>query len=304
MPKVIDLNEIVEEMLYLLRQLAGSNINLAWLPDADLWQIKIDSVQIDQIMTNLCANARDAITGEGNITVETGNVAFDEAYCTEHPGFVAGKYVKLCVSDDGCGMGKDTQGNLFEPFFTTKGEGQGTGLGLATVYGIVKQNNGFINIYSEPGEGTTFNIYLPRYTGKSEPVQKECPLGSVIRGNETILLVDDAPEILELITRPLEQLGYTVLTATTPDKAICLFEEYICQINILVADVIMPKMNGRDLANKLLSRDSNLKTLFMSGHTTTAIAHMGVLDEDACFIQKPFASKDIASKIREILDCE
>ncbi len=303
-PKVIDLNEIVEEMVYLLRQLAGYDIELAWLPDADLWLIKIDPVQIDQIMTNLCANARDAIAGKGNITVETGNVTLDEAYCSEYPEFVIGKYVKLCVSDDGCGMDKDTQGNLFEPFFTTKEEDHGTGLGLSTVYGIVKQNNGFINIYSEPGKGTTFNVYLPRYTSESEPVQKESLLDAVIRGSETILLVDDALVILESITKPLEQLGYTVLTATTPDMAIRQFEEYAGQIHLLVTDVIMPKMNGRDLANELLSRNSNLKSLFMSGHTTAAIGHMGVLDEDAYFIQKPFASKAIASKVREVLDRE
>ncbi len=163
-PKVLALNKIVEDMINLLRRLAGSKIDLAWQPDTELWQVKIDPVQIDQIMTNLCSNARDAISGEGNITVETRNIAFDEAYCAEHPGFVAGNFVKLCVRDDGCGMDKDTKKNLFEPFFTTKEESLGTGLGLSTVYGVVEQNNGFISVDSELGEGTTVKIYLPRYT--------------------------------------------------------------------------------------------------------------------------------------------
>ncbi|MCP4263995.1 MAG: hypothetical protein GY777_00190 [Candidatus Brocadiaceae bacterium] len=163
-PKVLALNKIVEDMINLLRRLAGSKIDLAWQPDTELWQVKIDPVQIDQIMTNLCSNARDAISGEGNITVKTRNIAFDEAYCAEHPGFVAGNFVKLCVRDDGCGMDKDTKKNLFEPFFTTKEESLGTGLGLSTVYGVVEQNNGFISVDSELGEGTTVKIYLPRYT--------------------------------------------------------------------------------------------------------------------------------------------
>ncbi len=163
-PRVLALNKIVEDMINMLRRLAGSKIDLAWQPDTELGQIKIDPVQIDQIMTNLCANARDAIAGKGNIKVETRNIDFDESYCAEHPEFVAGKFVRLCVIDDGCGMDKNTKKSLFEPFFTTKGEGQGIGLGLSTVYGVVKQNNGFISVDSEPGEGTTFNIYLPRYT--------------------------------------------------------------------------------------------------------------------------------------------
>ncbi|MCP4413817.1 MAG: response regulator [Gammaproteobacteria bacterium] len=301
-PKVTDLNEMVEEIVNLLRQLAGQYIKLTWLPGADLWQIKIDPVQIDQIMTNLCANARDAISGKGNITIETENVVFDEVYCTEYPEFVAGEFVMLYVRDDGCGMDGDVLENLFEPFFTTKGESLGTGLGLSTVYGIVKQNDGFISIDSEHGKGTIFKIYLPRFTNKSEPVQEEGLLETVSRGNETVLLVDDAPLILESITKQLEHLGYTVLTATTPDMAIRLFEEYAGQVHLLVTDVIMPKMNGWDLSNELLSRNSNLKSLFMSGHTTAAIGHMGVLGEDAYFIQKPFTSNAIVSKVREVLD--
>jgi CheY-like chemotaxis protein len=212
--------------------------------------------------------------------------------------------VRLVVSDNGCGMEKETLARLFEPFFTTKDVGQGTGLGLATVYGIVKQNNGFINVYSEPDKGTTFTIYLPRHTAKAEQMRKESPLAPAARGHETILLVEDEPAILKMTTRLLESQGYTVVAASTPGEAIRLAREHAGEIRLLMTDVVMPEMNGRDLAKNLLSLYPQLKRLFMSGYTANVIAHQGVLDEGVYFIQKPFSIQDLAAQVREALDGE
>ena len=303
-PKVLDLNDTVEGMLKLLRRLIGEDINLSWQPGASLWPIKIDPSQIDQILANICVNARDAISDVGKMTIETENITFDEDYCIDHAGFVTGEYVLLTLSDDGCGMDKEILGKLFEPFFTTKGVGKGTGLGLATVYGIVKQNKGFINVYSEPDQGTTFRIYLPRHVGKATQMQREAPAKPVARGHETILLVEDEKTLLDLSKYMLEKQGCRVLTAGTPGEAIRLAEEKEGEIQLLMTDVVMPEMNGRDLAKKMLSLYPNLKCLFTSGYTANVIAHHGVLDEDIYFIQKPFSRRDLAAKIREVLDQE
>ena len=301
-PRVLDLNQTVEGMLKMLRRLIGEDIHLSWTPGRDLWPVKVDPSQIDQILANLCVNARDAIAGVGKITIETGNTTFDEAYCGDHVGYVPGEYVLLAVSDDGCGMDKETLGKLFEPFFTTKELGKGTGLGLATVYGIVKQNNGFLNVYSEPGQGTTFRIYLPRYAGKAEQARTAAPQESAMRGRETILVVEDEPEILNLTKRMLEKQGYHVLTAGTPGEAIRLAEEHAGEIHLLMTDVVMPEMNGRDLAKRMISFYPNIRRLFMSGYTANVIAHHGVLDEGVHFIQKPFSIRDLAAKVRQALD--
>ncbi|MEI7638191.1 MAG: PAS domain S-box protein [Syntrophus sp. (in: bacteria)] len=303
-PKVLDLNDTVEGMLKLLRRLIGEDINLSWKPGASLWPIKIDPSQIDQILANICVNARDAISDVGKMTIETENSAFDNGYCADHVDFVPGEYVLLTLRDDGCGMNKETLSHLFEPFFTTKAVGKGTGLGLATVYGIVKQNKGFINVYSEPDQGTTFRIYLPRHVGKATQMQREAPAESVARGHETILLVEDEKTLLDLSKYMLEKQGYRVLTAGTPGEAIRLAEEKEGEIQLLMTDVVMPEMNGRDLAKKMLSLYPNLKCLFTSGYTANVIAHHGVLDEDIYFIQKPFSRRDLAAKIREVLDQE
>ncbi|MDD5167622.1 MAG: PAS domain S-box protein [Syntrophales bacterium] len=300
-PKVIDINKTVKGMLEMLRRLIGEDIHLIWLPAGNLWPIKVDPSQIDQLLANLCVNARDAIAGVGKVTIETGNVSFDEAYCDDHIGFVPGDYVLLAVSDNGCGMDKEVQSNLFEPFFTTKAVGEGTGLGLAMVYGIVKQNSGFINVYSEPHQGTTFRIYLPRHIGKAEQVRTEGPQETVMRGHETVLVVEDEPAILDLSRLMLEKQGYRVLTAGAPGEAIRLAGEHAGEIHLLMTDVVMPEMNGRDLAKKLLSLYPNLKRLFMSGYTANVIAHHGVLDEGVYFIQKPFSVKDLAAKVRDAL---
>ncbi len=299
-PKVLDLNETIEGTLKMLRRLIGEDINLAWLPGASVLPVKVDPSQIDQILANLCVNARDAITDVGKVAIETGNATFDETYCAAHPGFMPGEYVLLAVSDDGCGMDKETLDMLFEPFFTTKKEG--TGLGLATVYGIVKQNDGFINVYSEPGDGTTIKLYLRRHMGKAEQVEEERPAEPANRGNETILLAEDEPAILKLTTVMLERQGYTVLAASTPGEAIRLAEEHTGKIHLLMTDVVMPEMNGRELAKKLLRLYPDIRRLFMSGYTANVIAHRGVVDEGVDFIQKPFAMQDLAAKVREVLD--
>jgi len=302
-PKVIDLNETVDGMLKMLRSLIGEDIDFAWIPRINLWSIKIDPSQIDQILANLCVNARDSIKDVGKITIETDNVNFDKDYCHEHEGFIPGDYVMIAVSDNGCGMDNEILANLFEPFFTTKGVGEGTGLGLSTVYGIVKQNNGFINVYSEVDKGTSFKIYLPRST-ETEVFKHENNAKKIApKGTETILLVEDEEIILGMVRKILERLGYTVLTATSPYEAIRIVEEFKqSAIHLLITDVVMPEMNGLDLSNKLLTIDPNLKCLFMSGYTANVIVHHGVLEKGIQFIDKPFSKEDLAIKIRETLD--
>jgi CheY-like chemotaxis protein len=264
----------------------------------------VDPSQIDQILANLCLNARDAITNAGKIVIETGTRVLDEAYVAAHAGFVPGEYVLLAVSDDGCGMDKETMSHLFEPFFTTKEMGKGTGLGLATVYGIVKQNNGFINAYSEPGQGTTFTIYLPRHAGKAGQARTESSAGPLVRGQVTILLVEDESVILKMTTMMLEKQSYIVLAASTPGEAIRLAREHAGEIHLLMTDVVMPEMNGRELSRNLLSLYPRLKCLFVSGYTDNVVAHHGVLVEGVFFLQKPFSLEGLLAKIREALDSE
>jgi PAS domain S-box-containing protein len=301
-PKVLDLNQVVQGMLNMLHRLIGEDINLTWIPGKHLGQINMDLSQIDQILANLCVNARDAIFDVGRITIETGNVTFDEAYCATHGEAPPGEFVLLAVSDDGCGMDQETISNIFDPFFTTKKQGEGTGLGLATVYGIVKQNNGFINVYSEPGQGTTFRIYLPRHTGKAGQMKNRGTGMHNRQGHETILLVEDERSILRMTTMMLEGLGYTIVAADTPGEAVRLAGEYTGPIHMLMTDVVMPKMNGWDLAEKISAVYPNINRLFMSGYTANVIAHHGVLKKGVNFIQKPFSQKDLAAKVREALD--
>jgi PAS domain S-box-containing protein len=300
-PVVLHLNNSVEDTLKLLRRLIGEDIDLAWVPDDALQPIKMDPVQVAQILTNLCVNARDAIAGIGKVTIETGNVAFDEAYCADHAGFAPGEYVLLAVSDDGCGMGMEILDRIFEPFFTSKSVNQGSGLGLATVYGIVKQNNGFINVYSEPGNGTTFKIYIPRFADHAVEIPRELAAEVPPSRGETVLLVEDDPSILRMGKSMLERLGYRVLASGSPNNAIGLAEKYSSEIHLLITDVVMPEMNGRDLADRLQSLYPEIKNLFMSGYTADVIAHRGVLNEGVRFIQKPFSMQDLALKVREAL---
>jgi len=303
-PKVLDLNETVEGMLKMLRRLIGEDIDLTWQPEAGLWPVRVDPSQLDQILANLCLNARDAIADVGKMTIETATSVFDADYCAAHAGFVPGEYVRLAVSDDGCGMDKETLAHVFEPFFTTKRVGMGTGLGLAMVYGIVKQNNGFINAYSEPGHGTTFSIYLPRHAGKAEQARSEDAAEPLVRGHETILLVEDERAILEMTKEMLELHGYVVLAAGTPGAAIRMAREHHGEIHLLMTDVVMPEMNGRDLAKNLLSIYPHLKRLFTSGYTANLIAHRGVLDDGVHFLEKPFSMKGLAAKVRQALESD
>jgi CheY-like chemotaxis protein len=302
LPKVLDLNETVARMLKMLQRLIGEDISLIWRPAAKLWQVEVDPSQIDQILANLCVNARDAISDVGKITIESVNITLDEVYCTHHPGFVTGEYVRLTVNDDGCGMDKETLSHIFEPFFTTKGVGEGTGLGLATVFGAVKQNNCFIDASSELGAGTTFTIYLPRYVGNAGEARTEVAARPVLHGQETILLVEDEPGILFVSKQILEMLGYTVLAANAPDEAIHLAREYAGEIHLLLTDVIMPKMNGRELAKNLLSTYPHMKLLFMSGYTADVISQQCLLLEGGYFIQKPISMQGLAAKVREVLN--
>jgi PAS domain S-box-containing protein len=301
-PRVLDLGETVESMLKMLQRLIGEDIELRWDCSTKLWPVKIDPSQIDQILANLCINARDAIAGVGKMTIEASNAAIDDAYCATHAGFLPGDYVRLAVSDDGAGMDKETLSHLFEPFFTTKPLGAGTGLGLAMVYGIVKQNGGFIHVYSEPGHGTTFTIYVPRYLGGADAERRSGVASAPVRGRETILVVEDEPSILRLASRMLERQGYTVLTASTPGEALRVAHDFTGELHLLMTDVVMPEMNGRELAKRLLAHFPGLRRLFMSGYTANVIAHHGVLDDGVHFIQKPFSVADLAAKVRRALD--
>jgi two-component system, cell cycle sensor histidine kinase and response regulator CckA len=300
-PKVLDLNDTVSGMLKMLQRLIGEDIDLVLIPGHGLWNIKMDPSQLDQILANLVVNARDAIDGIGRVTIETATVIIDKEYCADHLECVPGEYVILSVEDTGCGMSMETLSNIFEPFFTTKGVGEGTGLGLATVYGIVKQNEGFITIASEPGKGTKFTIHFPRVPDVVRKTPIDTDEKRLLTGTETVLLVEDNEVVLKLGRRILEGLGYNVLSAGTPGEAMKLTGEYPNTIDLLLTDVIMPEINGRELADRLISMRPGLKCLFMSGYTADVIAHHGVLDKGVLFIQKPFSVKSMAEKVREAL---
>jgi PAS domain S-box-containing protein len=301
-PEVLDLNTSVENTLKMLRTLLGENIDLVWHPKGDLWPVKIDPSQLDQVLANICVNARDAIADVGKMIIETDVVTFDKDYASDHPGFVPGDFTVLAISDSGCGMDRDTVNNIFEPFYTTKGVGEGTGLGLSTVYGIVKQSNGFIDVYSELNQGTTFKIYLPRCTEKVV-LGQESPISKIQKGHgEKILLVEDESAIVEMTTTMLKDFGYKVLAANSPAEALDLAKSSQGEIHLLLTDVVMPGMNGRDLANQLKNTHPNLQVTYMSGYTADVIAHHGVLDDGVNFIQKPFSRTDLSIRIREVLD--
>jgi two-component system, cell cycle sensor histidine kinase and response regulator CckA len=301
-PQMLDLNEAVEGVLKMLRRLIGEDIDLVWRSDSGLWPVKMDPTQIEQILANLCVNARDAIQGIGKITIETSNVNFDEAYCQDHAGFQPGRYVMLAVSDDGCGMDPDTLEKIFEPFFTTKGVGRGTGLGLSTVYGIVKQNDGFINVYSEKDRGTTFKIYFAGHQGPITELIMEDSEELIPGQGETVLVVEDEDAVLEMTHSMLEGLGYAVMSAGSPEAALLKAEAYDGEIHLLVTDVIMPGMNGKDVAEKIRKNRPDMKLLFMSGYTANVIAHRSMLDPGVQFISKPFTVQQLSAKVRKVLE--
>jgi len=300
-PLVLNPNDAIDSLGKMFESLIGENIELTFIPAQNVWNIKIDPTQLDQILVNLATNSRDAIDNTGTIIIETSNVHVDEAYAQNHIDFSPGEYVVISFTDSGRGISKETMEKIFEPFFTTKSKGQGTGLGLSTLYGIVKQNGGSINVYSEVGQGTTFKIYLPRHKGDvqqpEETQEEEEPVG----GTETILVVEDRADLLELVKNTLQMFGYKVLTALSPAESIQLGKAYYGEIDLLLTDVVMPGMNGKELRNKIQTIRPNIKTIFMSGYTANVIAHEGVLDKGVDFIQKPFTSKALARKVREIL---
>jgi PAS domain S-box-containing protein len=300
--RVLDLNETVAGMLQMLQRLIGEDINLVWLPGAEVWPVKMDPAQIHQILANLCVNARDAMTAGGTITIETQGVSLPADYCRQHPHCQPGDYALLTVSDDGAGMDKETMATIFEPFFTTKEVGQGTGLGLATVYGIVTQNHGLIHVYSEPGQGTTFKIYLPRYHGDAETRPAPEPTAMPQGRGETILLAEDDAALRQITRKMLESLGYTVLVGANPEEAIQLAATSPTPINLLVSDVIMPQMNGKQLYQKIKKVHPHCRSVYISGYTANVIATRGILEDGVAFLAKPFTIQELAAKVRAALN--
>lgn len=298
----IDVNSAVKTMLKMLQRLIGENIELSWQPAESPCTVKMDPSQLDQILVNLCVNAREAIEDVGRITINTARVFIDEAASKAHADCFPGNYVRLSVLDNGTGMDRETADRVFEPFFTTKGVGRGTGLGLSTVYGIVKQSQGFIHLCSEPGIGTTFNIHIPFHAAEKAPEQIQTVETIPHSQGETILMVEDDRMFAEMIRTMLERLGYEVLIAITPKEAIELAEKKTGKIDLILSDVVMPEMNGRELMDRLLSIRPDAKHLFMSGYTADVIIHRGVSDEEEHFIQKPFTPDEIAAKLRSVLE--
>jgi len=299
-PKVLDINSTVEAMLKMLRRLIGEDVELIWQPGSDVWKIRIDPAQVNQILANLCINARDAIKeGNGKIVIETRNVVIDGTAGSDQVKIDRGEYVLLSITDNGCGMDGETISRLFEPFFTTKELGKGTGLGLSTVYGIVKQNGGFIDVRSKPGKGTSFKIYLPRFRGTTGEVEDEAM--QVPRGSgETILVVEDEESILRLTERILKGLGYNVIATKSPIEALEIAKRR-GDIELLITDVVMPEMHGSDLAKRIVGIQPFVKCLFMSGYTADAMVHRGILEGGANFIKKPFLLMELALKVRMAL---
>jgi CheY-like chemotaxis protein len=300
-PQVIDLNEAVQSTLKMLTRLIGEDISLEWKPGHGLWTVNIDPSQVDQLLANLAVNSRDAMPAGGRLTIGTGNQELDDEFCARHRGVMPGEYVCLAVSDTGHGMEPEALRRAFEPFFTTKAPGQGTGLGLATVYGIVKQHGGLIDVYSEPNIGTTFKIWFARHLDAAAPVKPEADHRAP-QGTETVLIVEDSESLLKLGRTMLNMLGYTVLSAAHLHEAIELTERYDEPIDLLVTDVVMPDLNGKELAARLTVARPGLRCLFMSGYTANVIAPHGVLDEGVHFVQKPFSLATLAAGVRNALD--
>ncbi len=300
-PQVINLNDRISTIIKMVKRLIGEDIEVKWHPDERAWNIKLDPVQLDQIITNLAVNSRDALSGNGEISIEIENVSLDDTFAGYKFEVVPGDYVAICFSDNGCGIEKDKLDTIFEPFYTTKAQGEGTGLGLATVYGIVKQNEGFINVYSEPGLGTTFKIYLPRHAEEAQQVEVKQQVPA--RGkSEVILFVEDETAVLRFGSLALKRLGYVVHAAKSPDQALELAGDLESHIDLLISDVVMPGMNGRELTERLHRLHPGMRQLYISGYTANVIATKGILQEGVNFLQKPFNSSALAAKVRSVLD--
>jgi PAS domain S-box-containing protein len=302
--RILNLNDLVLNLDKLLRRLIGEDIELVTLPTLDLWPIKADANQIEQILVNLAINARDAMPDGGKLTIETANVILDEAYAHQHMGVTPGFYVMLAVSDTGAGMSPEVQAGVFEPFFTTKASGIGTGLGLATSYGIVKQHGGYIWLYSEVGQGTIFKVYLPRTTEVTDDQVTSKMPETLLEGSETVLLVEDEGAVRQLAARVLRQLGYTVLEATDGADALRVAGEHSGAIDLLLTDVVMPQLGGTVLAERLRDLLPRLRVLFMSGYTDHTIVRHSLLEPGVAFLQKPFTPELLARKVRAALAAE
>ncbi len=301
-PAVLDLNAVVSKMGEMLRRLIGEDIDLVTILDPALGRVKVDPGQIEQIVMNLAVNARDAMPQGGRLTLETANVELDPAYARKHVGAQPGPQIMLALSDTGIGMDPATQARIFEPFFTTKGPRKGTGLGLAMVYGIVKQSGGNIWVYSEPGQGTTFKIYLPQIEDPLDGAQESSTLAAPCRGRGTVLVVEDEDGVRNLVRDILQTAGYTVLEARHGAEALDVSERHVGPIHLMLTDVVMPEMSGRELAQRLAILRPATKVLFMSGYTANAVVHHGVLDPDTDFLQKPITAAVLTRKVRQILD--
>jgi two-component system cell cycle sensor histidine kinase/response regulator CckA len=300
-PKVLDLNKLVSSLSTMLRRLIGEDIDLQLILRPELGQVSADPGQMEQVLMNLVVNARDAMPGGGTLTIETANVTLDERYISRHLAVKPGPYTMLAVSDNGTGMDQDTLAHLFEPFFTTKSSGQGTGLGLSTVFGIVKQSRGSVDVYSVPAHGTSVKVYLPRIdqplTVESVALEK-----AETRGSETILVVEDDEMVRNLVSETLKREGYRVLDAAEPMEARRISDAHKSVIHLLITDVVMPRVSGRDLALELNRQRREMKVLYMSGYTDSAIVNSGILQKEVAFLQKPFTPGALAEKVRQVLE--
>jgi PAS domain S-box-containing protein len=301
MPRVLHLGDIISEVTPMLRRLLGETIDLKAIV-ADRGHVKADAGQMEQVLVNLAVNARDAMPSGGRLTIETMDVMLDERYARDHPTVRPGPHVMLAVSDTGVGMARATLKHVFEPFFTTKPKGKGTGLGLATVYGIVKQSGGHIWVYSEPGRGTSFKVYLPRTDEAEETRPSPAPHADTLRGHETILLVEDEEVVREFVYKVLTRSGYTVHAMADPQRAIHFADAHTGVLHAIVSDVVLPGISGPAMVSRLLAKHPASKVLYMSGYTDNAVVHHGVLDADTWFLQKPFTSEALVKRVRELLD--
>src|SRR5579872_1037210 len=299
--KVLEINKLVTGLSSMLQRLIGEDIDLRLALHPDLGRVSADPGQLEQVLMNLVVNARDAMPKGGALTVENANVWLDRSYAGRHANVKPGPYILLPVSDSGTGMDQATQARLFEPFFTTKGSSQGTGLGLSTVFGIIRQSGGSIEVYSEPGRGTSVKVYLPRID-QPAAIESDEESGAVARGTETILLVEDDEMVRSLVRETLEREGYKIMDAAGPEDAIRLANEFHQKIHLMITDVVMPKVNGRELADKLSRRRPDMKVLYMSGYTDNAIVNSGLLHREVAFLQKPFTPGALAAKVREVLE--
>jgi two-component system, cell cycle sensor histidine kinase and response regulator CckA len=298
-PRVLELNEVVGKMDKMLRRLIGEDIELRTVFDSALGQIKADPGQIEQVVLNMAVNARDAMPMGGKLTIQTANVDLDQRTMFRNRGLEIGRYVMIAISDTGVGMTEEIKAHLFEPFFTTKGVDRGTGLGLATCYGIITQSDGDIRVYSEPGRGTTFKVYLPRVDEAATVVKVE-DANDLPRGTEAVLVVEDEASVRKLAAAVLTDCGYQVHEASNAIDALTMVEKN--SYDLVITDVIMPKMSGKELYERLKVRVPDSKVLFISGYTDDALAHHGVLDADLCFLEKPFSPARLAQKVRAVLD--